>query len=89
MTKQYTVSEVLELQNQRQQLEQRLAVHTQRAEEKRKELQEIFLRVGVKDLQELSNKCAELNAQMQAYAEREETTINMMKETCDEFDRLL
>lgn len=89
MTRPYTVSEVMELQNKRQQLEQRLAVHKQRAEEKQKELQEIFLRVGVKDIQELSNKCSELNSQMQAYAKREESTINNMKEVCDEFDKLL
>lgn len=89
MTKQYTVSEVLELQNQRKQLEQRLAVHKQRAAEKQKELDEIFSRVGVKSIIELSTLCQETNAKMQEYAAKEEAVIAKMKETCDEFDRML
>lgn len=87
--KQYTISEVIELQNQKKQLEQRLEVHRQRAQEKKQELQEIFTRVGVKNLTELSQKCATLNAEMQTYAVKEQQDIDKMREYCDNLDRML
>ena len=54
MEKTYTISEVMELQNQKSQLLQRLAIHKQREEEKRKELSELFAMEGVSNIQELS-----------------------------------
>lgn len=89
MTKQYTISEVLELQNKRKQLEQRIQVHKQRAAEKQKELDEIFAKAGVKDIQELSNLCAIKNKEMQDYAQQEEQTVKLLNERCDELDQLL
>ena len=89
MTKQYTVSEVIELQNQQKQVSQRLEIHKKRAEEKKAELQELFKQAGVKDIQELSQVCANLNAQMQAYAIQTEQTVKQLKEQCDELDSML
>lgn len=87
--KQYTVSEVLELQNQRKQLEQRLAIHKQRANEKDKELQQLFAAEGVSSIEELSQLCSKMNEEMQIYASKEAETISKMKGCCDELDRLL
>ena len=87
--KTYTVSEVIELQNQRKQLEQRLAIHRQRAEEKKKELKEIFAAEGVSNLQELSDLCAKLNSEMQQIAEMETSIVQQMRKQCDELDRML
>lgn len=89
MTKQYTVSEVMELQNQQKQVSQRLEIHKKRAEEKKAELQELFKQAGVKDIQELSQLCANMNAQMQSYAAQTETIVNQMKEQCDSLDAML
>lgn len=89
MTKTYTLTEVMALQNERQQLEQRIAIHKQRVEEKQRELNELFAKEGVSSFQELTQLCEKLNAQMQNYAIQEEQTIKNMKEYCDELDRLL
>lgn len=89
MTKTYTLNEVVELQTKRQQVEQRLAIHKQRAAEKQAELNALFEREGVKTIQELSEKCAALNTTMQVYAEKEEANIAKMRECCDELDRML
>lgn len=89
MTKTYTLTEVMALQNERQQLEQRIAIHKQRAAEKQKELNELFAKEGVSSFQELTQLCEKLNVQMQNYAIQEEQTIKNMKEYCDELDRLL
>lgn len=89
MTKTYTLTEVMALQNERQQLEQRIAIHKQRVAEKQKELNELFAKEGVSSFQELTQLCEKLNAQMQNYAIQEEQTIKNMKEYCDELDRLL
>lgn len=89
MTKQYTISEALELQNKRKQLEQRLQVHIERASEKQKELNEIFAKVGVSNLQEFSNLCAIKNKEMQDYAQKEEQTVQLLTERCDALDKLL
>lgn len=87
--KTYTISEVLELQNQRKQLEQRLAVHRQRAIEKQQELQKIFANEGVKSIEELYNLCIATNNEMQKYAIEESENIANMRNHCDELDRLL
>lgn len=89
MTKTYTLTEVMALQNERQQLEQRIAIHKQRVAEKQKELNELFAKEEVSSFQELTQLCEKLNAQMQNYAIQEEQTIKNMKEYCDELDRLL
>lgn len=89
MTKTYTVSEVLELQNKRKQLEERIAIHTTRAQSKQQELQEIFKRNNVNSIEELSTLCVNLNAQMQEFAQKEEQTLEQMRDYCDELDRLL
>ena len=89
MTKTYTLTEVMALQNERQQLEQRIAIHKQRVAEKQKELNELFAKEGVSSFQELTQLCEKLNVQMQNYAIQEEQTIKNMKENCDELDRLL
>lgn len=89
MTKQYTVSEVIELQNQQKQVSQRLEIHKNRANEKRAELQELFKQAGVKDIQELSQVCANTNAQMQSYAAQTEQIVKQMKEQCDALDAML
>ena len=89
MTKTYTLTEVMALQNERQQLEQRIAIHKQRVAEKQKELNELFAKEGVSSFQELTQLCEKLNEQMQNYAIQEEQTIKNMKEYCDELDRLL
>lgn len=89
MTKTYTLTEVMALQNERQQLEQRIAIHKQRVKEKQRELNELFAKEGVSSFQELTQLCEKLNAQMQNYAIQEEQTIKNMKEYCDELDRLL
>lgn len=89
MTKTYTLTEVMALQNERQQLEQRIAIHKQRVAEKQKELNELFAKEGVSSFQELTQLCEKLNVQMQNYAIQEEQTIKNMKEYCDELDRLL
>lgn len=89
MTKTYTLTEVMALQNERQQLEQRIAIHKQRVAEKQKELNELFAKEGVSSFQELTQLCEKLNVQMQTYAIQEEQTIKNMKEYCDELDRLL
>lgn len=89
MTKQYTVSEVIELQNQQKQVSQRLEIHKNRANEKRAELQELFKQAGVKDIQELSQACANTNAQMQSYAAQTEQIVKQMKEQCDALDAML
>lgn len=89
MTKTYTLNEVMALQNERQQLEQRLSIHKQKAEEKQKELNELFAKEGVSSYQELSQLCEKLNIQMQQYAAQEEQNIKNMKELCDELDRTL
>lgn len=88
-SKQYTVNEVLELQNQRKLLEQRLEVHKQRLAEKQKELDTLFAQEGVKTIEELYEKCVTLNTQMQNYAIKEKQNIDQMKEVCDALDRLL
>lgn len=87
--KTYTLAEVVELQNKRQQLEQRIAVHKQRAAEKQNELSVLFAENGVSSIQELSEKCAAINTTMQVYAENESATIAKMKEYCDGLDRML
>lgn len=89
MEKVYTLNEVMALQNERQQLEQRLAIHRQKAEEKQKELELLFAKEGVSSYEELSKLCEKLNAQMQNYALQEEQNIKNMKAVCDELDRLL
>lgn len=89
MEKTYTISEVMELQNQKSQLLQRLAIHKQREEEKRKELSELFAIEGVSNIQELSALCNKLNEQMQVFAKTESENIQKMKEICDELDRCL
>lgn len=89
MTKTYTLNEVMALQNERQQLEQRISIHRQKAEEKQKELNELFVKEGVSSYQELSQLCEKLNIQMQQYAAQEEQNIKNMKELCDELDRTL
>ena len=89
MTKTYTLTEIMALQNERQQLEQRIAIHKQRVAEKQKELNELFAKEGVSSFQELTQLCEKLNVQMQTYAIQEEQTIKNMKEYCDELDRLL
>lgn len=89
MTKQYTIAEVLELQNKRKQLEQRMQVHTQRASEKQKELNEIFAKAGVSNLQEFSNLCAIKNQELQDYAQKEDQVVQYLNERCDELDKLL
>lgn len=89
MTKTYTLNEVIALQNERQQLEQRISIHRQKAEEKQKELNELFANEGVSSYQELSQLCEKLNIQMQQYAVQEEQNIKNMKELCDELDRTL
>ena len=89
MTKQYTVNEVLELQNQRKMLEQRLEFHKQKIQEKQKELDTLFAQEGVKDFNELQQLCAKLNSDMQIYAQQEQENIQKMKEACDELDRNL
>lgn len=87
--KTYTVSEVVELQNQRSQLEQRLAIHRQRAIDKSQELSALFAQEGVSNLTELSELCAKTNAAMQEYAKLEEQTLAQMRAHCDELDRML
>ena len=87
--KQYTVNEVLELQNQKKALEQRLAVHKQRLIEKQNELNNLFAQEGVKDFAELQQLCIKLNADMQNYAVEESKNIQIMKAACDELDRSL
>lgn len=89
MEKTWTLSEVTELQNQKNQLLQRLAIHKQKAEEKSKELGELFESEGVSNIQELSAVCSNLNTNMQNYANAESQNIAKMKELCDELDRLL
>lgn len=89
MTKTWTVSEVIELQNQQKQVSQRLEIHKNRANEKRVELQALFEQAGVKDIQELSQVCANLNAQMQAYAEQTEQIVQQVKGQCDALDAML
>lgn len=89
MEKTFTISEVTELQNTKHLLEQRLAVHKQRSEEKSKELAEIFAKEGVSNIQELSELCNKLNAQMQVYAKNISEDISNMKVLCDELDRSL
>lgn len=89
MEKVYTLNEVVDLQNQKQHLSQRLAIHGQRAIEKQKELEAIFAAEGVTNIDELNNKCALLNQEMQDYARKEAETIRVMKEHCDELDRML
>ena len=89
MEKQYTVNEVLELQNQRKALEQRLAVHKQRLIEKQNELNNLFAQEGVKDFAELQQLCMKLNADMQNDAVEESKNIQIMKAACDELDRSL
>ena len=89
MEKTYTLQEVIELQNQRKQIEQRLAVHQQRAVDKQKELQAILDKENVKSVEELSMLCSATNTKMQEYAKAEESNIAKMKECCDALDRLL
>ena len=89
MTKTYTVSEVLELQNRRKQLDERLAVHKSRAQAKEQELQEIFKKYNVKNIEELSMLCAQTNAKMQEYANKEKETIDTMESYCAELDAML
>jgi hypothetical protein len=89
MTKQYTLAEVVELQNQRQQLNQRMEVHSQRAIEKQKELNALYASEGVTNIQELSELCSKTNQEMQEFAAREEQVIMKMKEQCDALDGML
>lgn len=88
MTKVYTINEVIALQNEKQQLEQRLAIHKKRAEEKREELQKLLATEGVSSFEELQQLCEKLNIQMQNYAIEEESTIQQMREMCNELDRI-
>ena len=88
MTKVYTINEVIALQNEKQQLEQRLAIHKKRAEEKREELQKLLATEGVSSFEELQQLCEKLNTQMQNYAIEEESTIQQMREMCNELDRI-
>ena len=87
--KQYTVNEVLELQNQRKALEQRLEVHKQRLIEKQNELAKIYAQEGVRDFSELQQLCVKLNTDMQNYAIAEQKNIETMKAICDELDRAI
>jgi len=89
MTQQFTVSQVVDLQNQKKQLEQRLEVHKKRAEEKREELSKLFAQEGVNSIEELSQICNATNLEMQKYAEEVSKQIKDMREACDELDRLL
>lgn len=89
MTKQYTVADVANLQAQKAQLEQRLAVHKQRALEKQAELNKLFAENGVTNIQELSQLCASKNAEMQAYAVEQEQEIQRMAVVCAELDSML
>lgn len=89
MIKQYTLAEVTELQNQKSQLISRLIAHKKRAEEKQKDLEQIFKAEGVKDINELQNICVSLNQQMQEYAQRQEKSIALLTAQCEELDGLL
>lgn len=89
MEKTYSLSEVMELQNQRKALEQRLAVHRERAGQKEIELNALLVKNGVNSIQELSQLCATTNAEMQKYAQQEAQTIQLMQGACDELDKLL
>lgn len=89
MTKTYTVSEVLELQNKRKQLEERIAIHATRAQSKQQELQEIFKRNNVNSIEELSALCSSTNQKMQEYANKEAQNIEAMEAYCAELDGML
>lgn len=87
--RQWTVQEVLDLQNEKKALEQRLEVHKRRAEEKQKELQAIFTKYNVASINDLLLLCKTTSENMQDYANKEYETILKMKEQCDELDRKL
>ena len=89
MTKEYTVQEVLDLQTTKAQLEQRLEVHRQRAEEKKVELTKLLQESGVSSIDELTSLCASLNQQMQQYANNEALVVEQMRQKCDELDKML
>lgn len=89
MTKQYTVSEVLELQNRKKQLEERIAVHKSRAQAKSEELKAIFAKYNVSNIEGLSILCSQTNAKMQEYANKEAEVVNTMEAYCAELDSML
>lgn len=87
--KQWTIQEVIELQNSKKALEQRLEVHKQRAEEKEKELQAIFVKYNVSSIEQLLELCKKCSQEMQEYANKESEIVAKMKEKCDELDSRL
>lgn len=89
MVKQWTVNEVMELQNQKKFLEQRLELHKNKVQEKQQELQRLFSQENVKDINELQQLCIKMNSDMQNYANIEAQNIQNMKTACDELDKIL
>lgn len=89
MEKQWTVQEVIDLQNQQKELNQRIAIHKERAAIKQKELLELLAKAGVSSIDELSNLCVKLNQEMQTYANEISDKIAKTREKCNELDAML
>lgn len=89
MKNNWTVSEVMELQNQQKQLNQRLEIHKERAKAKQEELQKLLQQANVTTVDELKSLCTNLNNAMQSYANEIEQKVSSMKEKCDELDAML